>query len=71
MIDVFIVFADLPCSIRGFTKKCIDGYTVVLNARMSREQNIKTYDHEIDHIKNGHLDKELNIQEIEYIAHTL
>lgn len=70
MIDV--VLLDLPCSVRGFTKKCPDGnYVIVLNSRMSREQNQKTYQHELTHIKEGHLEKELNIQETEYTTHGL
>ncbi len=44
---------DLPHGVRGFTKKNKDGsYTIMINARLSSEMQIHTYDHEIRHIEN-------------------
>lgn len=69
MSDIFVKLIDLPCSVRGFTKKHARGYTVVLNSRMTREQNIVTYKHELKHITEGHLDREINVQEVECELH--
>lgn len=69
--NIRVIFVDLPCSIRGFTKKRLENYTIVLNSRLSKEANEKTLKHEVDHIKNGDLDREADIQELEYIAHGL
>jgi hypothetical protein len=69
MINVVLI--DLPCSIRGFTKKVSGGYTIVLNAKLNREQNEKTLKHELDHIENDDLFRDLDIQEVEYLAHSL
>lgn len=47
---------DLPTSVRGFCYHDNDGEAyVVLNARLTREQNRITYDHEQDHIDRGEL----------------
>ena len=50
------LLVDLPTSVRGFCYHDDDGEAfVVLNARLSREQNLKTYDHEQKHIERGEL----------------
>lgn len=69
MADVNIVLCDLPCGIRGFVRKHNDVYTIVLNARLNREQNMETCRHELQHIREGHLDEELNIQKVEHALH--
>lgn len=49
------VIQDLPIGIKGFVVEdgVDDFYTIVLNARYSREANIKTYRHELKHIEDG------------------
>lgn len=55
---------DLPPTVRGFVSKDVDGEPIIfLNARLSREQNRITYNHEVEHIKKGDLD---NSNYIEY-----
>lgn len=50
------MLVDLPTSIRGFCFHDDDGEEyIVLNARLTREQNQRTYDHEIEHINNNEL----------------
>ena len=45
---------DLPTSVRGFCFHDDEGEAfVVLNARLTREQNKETYDHERKHIDRG------------------
>ena len=58
------VLVDLPTSIRGFCYHDDDGEVyIVLNARLTREANRRTYDHERRHIRRGDLD---NVEYIEY-----
>lgn len=55
---------DLPTSVRGFCYHDADGEEyVVLNSRLTHEQNRKTYRHEQEHIRRGDLD---NPDYIEY-----
>ena len=42
---------NLPTSVKGFSKSNSDmTYTIVLNARLTREQQEETYRHELEHI---------------------
>lgn len=48
------VLADLPCRVKAFCFHDDEGNNVmVLNSRLAREQNRKSYGHEGEHIKNG------------------
>ena len=50
------ILADLPTSIRGFVFLGDDGEPViVVNSRLTREQNRKTFRHEKRHIRRGDL----------------
>lgn len=46
--------ADLPCSIKGFVMK-VDAmsYDIYINPKQSFEEQKKTVEHEIEHIKRG------------------
>lgn len=58
--------SDLPETIRGLTVANTDGtYTVVLNARHSRETLEKTLLHEVKHIENGDVESVEDIEKIE------
>lgn len=49
-----IILEDMPVSVRGFCYHDDDGNAfVVLNSRLSTNQQRKTYRHEIKHIKDG------------------
>lgn len=51
-----VILQDLPTSVRGFVFQGEDGEPViVVNSRLSREQNVKTYRHEKRHIKRNEL----------------
>jgi hypothetical protein len=56
-MDEDLVFLEnLPTSVRGFCFLGEDGEPViVLNSRLTREQNRKTYEHEKKHIANDDL----------------
>ena len=56
MHDVPVVLKDLPVKIHGFV--CLGSDyepIIVINARLSRAQQLRTYRHEIRHIKRGDL----------------
>ena len=49
-----VILENMPTSIRGDVFKDDDGAPViVLNSRLSREQNRRTYEHERKHIDRG------------------
>lgn len=51
-----VILQDLPTSVRGFVFLGEDGEPViVVNSRLSREQNRKTYRHEKRHIRRNEL----------------
>lgn len=50
-VDFFIYFMPMHGSIGGYVTPNPDGtFSVYLNERLSREQNMKTLKHEINHI---------------------
>ena len=54
MPDVPIILKDLPVHIRGFV--CLGSDfepVIIINSRLSREQQLRTYRHEIRHIQRG------------------
>ena len=69
--NVRVVLQDPPTRIKGFVlpDATDDFYTIILNARHSRETNIETYKHELDHIENGDFYKDESANEIELRAH--
>ena len=68
--DVNCCMADLPTTIPAFVVANTDcSYTIVLNARHSREQHLKSYAHEMDHIMNGDYEKKYSVDLIEFWAH--
>ena len=51
-----VILQDLPTSVRGFCFLGEDGEPViVVNSRLTREQNRKTYRHERKHIRKNQL----------------
>lgn len=56
MNNIPIVLKDLPVHVRGFV--CLGSDfepIIVINARMSREQQLRTYRHEIKHLQRGEM----------------
>lgn len=59
-----LTLANLPTSIRGYVILESDGVPrIVLNANLTREQNLRTFEHEKRHIANGDIE---NTDYIEY-----
>lgn len=67
--NINILLVDMPTTIYSFVRKNLDGYTIVLNARLSQEDRLRHYQHELDHILNGDFEKDLTADEIEAQAH--
>ena len=56
MYDVPVILKDLPVRIHGFV--CLGSDyepIIVINARLSRVQQLRTYRHEIKHIQRGEM----------------
>lgn len=65
------VLKDLPATIKAYTVLCPDGtYTIVLNSRLSHEQQLEAYKHELKHIMDNDFDIENgDADAIEQYAH--
>ena len=69
--DVFVRLVDMPPALYGFTRENSDlTHTVILNSRISAERRMRTYLHELDHIRNDDIRKECSADEIEREAHS-
>ena len=56
MEENHVILQDLPISVRGFVFSGEDGEPViVLNSRLTREANRRTFRHEKDHIQRDEL----------------
>lgn len=70
MEDIFVNYIEMPATVRSFVIMNSDStYTIILNSKLSHEQNIISYWHEIDHIRNGDYDKRCSADMIEIAAH--
>ena len=58
-----VILQDLPTSVRGFVFLGDDGEPViVVNSRLTREANRKTFDHECGHIECGEMNDQTYIE---------
>ncbi len=56
--DIFTYYTDMPATIRSFVVSNNDtNFTIILNAKLGREQQLKAYLHEMNHIRNGDYEK--------------
>ena len=63
---------NLPSGVGGFTLLDANGdYTIFLNAHASREHNVQTVEHEMEHIKKGDFYATDGADYIEYKRHKL
>lgn len=64
------ILCDLPIGIKGFISEDDEGnYVFILNSRLTHEQNIKTAQHEAQHLHHNDLNKEINVADIELDRH--
>lgn len=70
MDSINVLYADMPPRIKAYTVKCSDlSYTIVLNSKLSKEQNERSYWHELSHIQNGDYDLKCDAGLIEFFSH--
>ena len=67
--DIHIYIVDLPATVYSFVRKNLDSYTIIINAKLSCEDRMRHYEHELRHIRNGDFEKDLTADEIEAQAH--
>lgn len=67
--DIRCVLLPLSGDVRGFTVFKDDFYTVVLREDLDPEDRIRTFQHEIDHIRHGDCDSDESADLIERRAH--
>lgn len=71
MENINVCLIDLPATVKSYVAANADqSYTIVLNSNLNYEQNMKSYQHEIDHINNGDYDKKCSADWIEINAHS-
>ena len=70
-METTVIYADMPTTIKAYTEINSDNtYTIVLNSRLSREQHLLSYYHEMKHIENNDYDKKCDVNIIEFEAHS-
>lgn len=74
MERVEVRLIDLPTSIRGFTAYTEDYdegpvFTIILNARMDLNTQMRAYEHELNHINKMDFDSMVPADKIETIRH--
>lgn len=67
---IFTYYANMPTTIRSFVVSNNDmSFTIILNAKIGRDQQLEAYLHEMNHIKNGDYDKKCSADLIEAAIH--
>lgn len=66
-VDYFVRLVDFPvCTCGGIILLNDDGtYTILINSRLSHDQNLDSLRHELNHIKNGDFYRDDPIEQIE------
>lgn len=68
--NIYIYYIDMPYSVRSNIVENNDGtYTLYLNNRLSYEDNLEGYKHELDHINYDDFNCDDDIQTIELNRH--
>lgn len=69
-MDYFVRLIDMPPAVRSFIKENSDhiSATIVINARLSREQQQEQYVHEVGHMERNDFEKD-DVNQIETKAH--
>ena len=66
MVNIYTYLIEMP--VREAVRPCSDGFTVYINAALSREQRERAYLHALRHIESGDFEKD-DVQQIERGAH--
>lgn len=66
--DIYTYSADLPIGVKEIVTPCLDGYTVYVNSRYTRETQTGSYLHAVGHIECEDWERQ-DVQEIESRQH--
>ena len=65
-MEVRVRYLEMPVGIKGFTiREDVDTYDMYLNPEYCYEQQMETYEHEMEHIRNGDFESDMDVEEIE------
>ena len=67
--EIRVYQAEMPARIKGFTTLKDGYYTIMINSIFDREQQMRIYDHEMKHIRNGDFHKKCPADLIEAYMH--
>lgn len=67
--DIRVVVVEMPARIKSYTVEKDGYYTILINSILAREQQLKEYEHEHDHIIRGDFDRSCSADLIEFHAH--
>ena len=67
--NIRVYQVEMPASIKSYTVRKDGFYTILINSILAREQQLKEYEHEYDHIIKGDFDKDCPVDMIEILAH--
>lgn len=69
--NIFVYFINMDTGVTEQVIKNKDGtYTIFLNARLTYETNMNSYQHAVSHILNGDFEK-YNADKLEYERHNI
>lgn len=67
--EIRVYKAEMPARIKGFTTLKDGYYTIMINSILERQQQLRVYEHELNHIKNKDFEKDIPVDVIEAEAH--
>lgn len=63
MNEIYVRVVPMPCCLHGFVKEDPDGdYNVYIREEDSRETQLDTLEHELAHIRLGHLQRDRDLE---------
>lgn len=66
--DIFVYYHKLPDGVNEAVLSCFGGYTIYIDPRQSEDGIRRSYQHAIQHIRNGDFEQS-DVQEIENRTH--
>ena len=68
MDDIYLYLIPMPGAVTEAITPCLGGYTVYINANLTRRQQLDAYEHAMRHIKRGDFER-TDVGRIETEAH--
>ena len=65
-MQIFVRYMKMPTGVKGFTiREDADTYDVYINPAYCYAQQVETYEHEMEHIRNGDFERNGEVNEME------